>query len=431
MAFDWKNLTGSSQQNSQAQHTVGSSRDERKKKKKQEKILEEQEYQQQYECGTYAGGPRITAFDKSHVPTFRGEYKAVKSPQRDDPKTKGIKEKVSAFQISLFAKEAAKNERDSYNRYRIILIKDQSDKVEDIMSKTTDELRAERLLEEKKELSKRKEIPSLALVSPANEIDGVPVPVDKYLQFIKTRALEEERNNREDKTPVFEATYNKNKNNLEYDSSYIDIEKEFEKTLEEQIREKYREAIKGKEIAGQFVRNEQEEMDLWGKLIKANEERIDKDMWLFAETGVNIDTTEIIDTNNIESQLRTKLSTAREEEIDRSDETPPSQDTPYSIQKESEIAVDRDRYEDPSDKFEDMTEVEETQIFKGKRLQDIDKDGIGDKYEVGQDENHDGVPDKYQKPNFKNMSAKEKLDFEAELDYKSLDFERELGTYGQ
>lgn len=305
---------------------------------------------------------KIVDFDKSHLPAFNRAWFAVKNPLRDIADIRAWHEKATIFKIKTMP-ELTKNDRTGFNHIRTVLLKSPKDNVEDIMKATVDDLSKDKRPEHEK--------PRLVVIGPNQEVDGVPVTVEKYLRATKAKSLEEEMYNREDRSPVFEAVYDADKKDrMKYAATYLEGSREFYKEKKDPERslaqasqkEEKRRKEKKKEapvqvIAGKIVHDDHERLDLEGELIRTNAYVYGQDMAEENQTGVPVrDTVPITDTHNIKTQERTQIMKARTgEEVREADPI---------------MAPEKD-------------------------LVDKDKDGIPDIFEY-YDENDNGIDDRFE-----------------------------------
>lgn len=319
---------------------------------------------------------KIIEFDKARVPSFSRNWNAVKNPYRDENEQRAWKEKTTIFSIKN-KPETSKDSRTVFNHPRVVLLKSPQDKVEVIMNATTEKLAEDTRPEGQK--------PRLAIIGPNQEVEGVPVSVEKYLKATKSKSLAEDMHKQGDKSPVFESVYDTdNRGRMSYAATYLESTKTFYKEEKEPIQkekeaDKDKAAKKGKkqqiqEIAGRVVHNDRERLDIEGQLIRTNAYVYDQDMAEQSRTGAPVrDTTTITDVHNIKTQERLQLGKAKSgEELRKAD--------PLKAPE--------------------------------KDLADKDMDGIPDEFEYN-DENHNGVDDRYEPG---ENSSQSRDDYDPEYD---------------
>lgn len=367
-------------------------------------------------------------FDKNHAPSYSREWKGKKCPQRDDLQIRKIFEKSTTNLIKDLSKLPEK-ERTDWNRYRVVLIKDGKDKVQDIIGKTAKDFEKDR--------EEGKRIPEIALVSPSGEIKDAPIPVDRYLKYIGKETLA--HCTREDRvTPIIESVYNKSKNGLEftYDSTYDKKTLEKHKDLANEIKKKTKDLLHGQDKKTTTIEKTAAERE--AERASKNDELIDKDKWEFGDAGVNRDVTLISDEKNMHTQLSHKIAQTYEAEQERLDDIENHQEVPAATQEaiggddvthESPYRINRQpgdgeatwkTYE--QEQYQDY-KAEEA-VWSAKDFEDINMNGIPDEYEEQYYEgrNGNGIPDNQEK----GLSWREQIELQDE-EYWNGEMER---TYG-
>lgn len=299
---------------------------------------------------------KIVTFDEQHVAKFPFVWKAVNNPGRDLKAGRIWQEKSTIVKISTMPEELKdKKNRGIKPHYRIVLLMDKNDKVEDVMKKTPKEFAEERKENSQKDKRDQKQEPSLAIVAANGEIEGAPVSVEKYLVATRSKSLDAIARKREDKAPLFESVYGRdNHDKTWYRCSYLENQKAFSKDKqhernEQKVKENEQkhEKQKGKvrQISGKTAHNEIEAEELHGKLMRANDYVLGQDIAaeqaLDGRTPVR-DARIIETTDNLETKVQQQLSRSREGE--------------------------QIRNEDPT-------------IAPERQLEDSDRDGTPDKYE--------------------------------------------------
>ena len=320
MAIDWKNL--------REKYGTG------EKETSKQETKEVKEVNQAVETKA----AKIIQFDQTHIPHYRAKEEYMKHVPKEVQhnvvlrfQTKEIpkeyqaqvleykKGKEIAVQMAKdLQKEKVKEHHD--HEYRISLVKDKEEKLNDILLKHKEEW--------DKDVQQGKEIPEIIITSPYQEQIGAPVPVNEFLDKMKAETLIETAKDDWEKSYLIDSVYDRAKDHeLEYDSSRIQEENEKSRYF----------SVRDNAMVPMSDRYE----ELEAALKEANEELIDKDKYEFSDGGIVHDTTMLGDAANASSQKRGRIQeqgAAEQERLEYGRDTGNKEPAPLDAIRDDEWA---------------------------------------------------------------------------------------------
>ena len=274
---------------------------------------------------------KIIHLDEKHSPKYRAYSDKLKNMSRQEQKAVIIN--FQAYNLSKDQKQNPElmkaldeigaektvvrgiilDQRENYdpnreNRFHLTLIKDSSEKLEDVLNKTAAEWQQDK--------ENGKEIPEVVLNNQNYEEVGVPLDVDEFLKEVHEDTLKDANyHNTEHPVNMIDSVFDRTtkEHEFEYNSTNLaSVQKEQDKDK----------LIFAHIENGKIVRDEYERIqDEYVKEAEANEEVLDKDLYEYDDAGEHRDTTYITDRSNITAQKLDRIEVAHEAEAEREEES--------------------------------------------------------------------------------------------------------------
>lgn len=260
---------------------------------------------------------RIIQFDMTHIPEYKPSYEYMRHVpekiqknvilqfrpkdippeyQKEAEQYKAEKEKTLQV-VKELQKEDYKQDHD--HAYRISLVKEKNEDLNQILVKKVDEW--------DKEAEAGKRIPEIIITSPEQKQIGTPVPVNEFLHRMDKDTLFEVTKDDPARMYLIDSVYDrKDEDELEYHSSCVpDKSKEKEEPVFFSIQD------------NTLKQMSERPEELEAVLREANEELMDKDLYEFSDAGVVHDTTRMADAQHVTVQKYDRIQQAGAAEQER------------------------------------------------------------------------------------------------------------------